>query len=209
MSFSMFFLTVSLLAQNSAEAHTVLEYFEDFHEIRVFDAEGTEIVDNDVGLRLPVGSIIETGSSRAELILIPNGSILSLAEDSMLSIQSLSPPIAQNQVNAFLFRGSFRFKPNNIDNPDGRAPYSFVSDSSILRIRNAEVIVEEGNFIYCIEGVVEMISTDDELIIIRTGKYLDLTGQELAVKTASDEWHASLMEEYEFKTAWRSADFFE
>jgi len=71
-----------------AKAQAVLEYSDDETQLVITDAKGNPLVPSD-GLVLPVGTVIKTMKTTAEIRLNPNGSIIKLSASTTFKIESL------------------------------------------------------------------------------------------------------------------------
>ncbi len=88
------------LAYGQDRSAAILEYFDDELEIQILDAENFEYNNVHEGMELRPGDTIKTFDTTAEIRLESNGSILKLAPDTELSIDSLGRKTATEAETA-------------------------------------------------------------------------------------------------------------
>ena len=99
-----------LLSAQSAQRNpaAVLEFADDIREVEVLDFTGRVVEGADFGTEVLIGFAVRTGQTSAELRLVPNGSILRLAENTFLKFEELQGLPNTSANSAALIAGGIR-----------------------------------------------------------------------------------------------------
>lgn len=101
------FVVLSAGAQTGA--HLILEYADDIYEIDLFNESGNLIEEIDIGAKISLSYTVRTYSTSAEFRLNPNGSIIRMRPNTILSVDSLGGLPDSGGRNSFsLLAGKIR-----------------------------------------------------------------------------------------------------
>jgi len=124
-------------------------------------------------LTVSIGDQIRTGPNSGMVLILPDGSYMTVAENSTLTIQEFWAPSIHNLVN--LMVGKVRFFIQRLGGQPN--PYRVQTPTALIAVRGTtfEVTVLDGNatVVECLEGrvAVETVGLQDREVILEEGRH--------------------------------------
>ncbi|AHC15035.1 FecR family protein [Salinispira pacifica] len=161
-------LPASMLAAQEQDVYAELIYY-DFGtdvEILIPEDDGTEFPYSemegnlDIGMRLPVGSTINTNNGAVEIQLVPNSSVMKLAPDTEFTIKDLSPSRSSGNNDFQVAVGRVRTVASRLS---GNAQMRIRSGSALAGVRGTDFSFDADNGkLFVSEGLVDFAKTTGE-----------------------------------------------
>ena len=148
-------LALVLAQAQSTDPRAVLVYAEDETAMSVTDGAGN-ILEVYLGMGIPAGSSIQTSATTAELQLEPNGSIIKLARDTLMSIDTLQKGTAGSN-NVSVKGGKIRAVIARLTGREDS--YTFFSRNTICGIRGTDFVLSADDVLAVAEGAVDFTKT--------------------------------------------------
>ena len=165
---SLFFIQAQ--DQTSGDPRGVLVYADDETAITVTDGAGN-LLDVYLGMDIPAGSSIQTGATSAELQLEPSGSILKIAQDTLMSIDTLQKG-SVGSSNISVKNGKIRAVIARLTDREDR--YSFFSRNTICGIRGTDFVLSADDVLAVADGAVDFTKTaTEETLRVTTGNMVN------------------------------------
>ena len=163
----LFFPLALVLAQaQSTDPRGVLVYAEDETALSVTDGAGN-ILEVYLGMDIPAGSSIQTYATTAELKLEPNGSIIKLARDTLMSVDTLQKGTAGSN-NVSVKGGKIRAVIARLTGREDN--YTFYSRNTICGIRGTDFVLSADDVLAVADGAVDFTKTaTSETLRVTTG----------------------------------------
>ena len=167
----------SLTAQTTHPGAQIV-WMDNPDEVTIRDKSGTKI-QADFGLMLESESVVQTAKSSAEIVLVPNGSVIIIDKNTTFRIDSLQTGInnQKGNENAFsLILGKFRMVAAKIIG----ATYSVSTPTAVAGVRGTDFYrmydPAAGKDWLCVtEGAVQLYSpTDNEGVLVPAGFFVNL-----------------------------------
>lgn len=161
------FLLTPLFSQNtSAMTTVVLVYVDDEEAFEVRDTGGN-LIESYLGMEIPKGSSIQTGMTSAELQMSPTGTIIKIANNTLMTINNL-----QNQdqgSNDFTLKGG-KLRAVVARLLGREESYNFFNNSTVCGIRGTDFLLDfEGNLVVA-DGAVDFTKlATNETLSVTTG----------------------------------------
>ncbi|MDC7219055.1 MAG: hypothetical protein PQJ59_03880 [Spirochaetales bacterium] len=153
-----------LFAQES-DPRGVLVYAEDETLIQITDAAGNSL-EVYLGMDIPAGSSVHTGATTAELQLEPNGSILKLAMNTIMTVDTLQKGTTGSN-NLSVKSGKIRAVIARLT--DRQDSYNFFSRNTVCGIRGTDFILDANDVLAVADGAVDFTKS-------ATGEVLQVSG---------------------------------
>lgn len=179
--FVFFFAAGAVWAQTRPAA--VLEYFDDELEIQILDSESFEYNNLYMGMELLPGDTVKTFNSSAEISLEPNGTIIRIAPETEITVDSLSGD-GSSTVNAFsMARGRLRAVAARAEG----TRYEFRLPGAVGAVRGTDfgihVAAEGREALFVREGSVAFRArATGEEVVVSAGEIADAAADTLAVQ---------------------------
>ena len=174
----LFFSGFSFLSAQSSQAGAKIVWMDNPEEITIRNSLNREIV-ADFGIMLGSGYTIQTANSSAEIVLVPNGSVIVINENTNFRIDSIRKTEADEAAtqNTFsLLKGKLRFIAAKISG----SSYSVNTQSAVAGVRGTDFYrmydPETGKDWLCVtEGSVQFDSPDGKLgVLVPAGSFVNL-----------------------------------
>lgn len=199
-------LPLSLFAQ--AEESALILYLDDPFEVQIFDANGFEVENPDIGTMINPGDQIETGNTSVELQLQENGSIMRIAEQTSFQMETIQGRGDASETAMSVGRGRMRMVAARVSGRDSR--YSVRTPGAVAGVRGTDFGVEvvpsdvgealEELFVFDGEVLFSALETGQE-IFVAAGQRANLFAESFLPVTMSVEEQAQRQESLGFQAA--------
>lgn len=181
----------------SAAAEARLEYADALGELNVRDGEGDAVLPVELGMKVPLGGLLHTRRTTAELILEPDHAILRVARDTTVHLRGLSKR-RRGRTLLRLDEGSLR---SIVEPLRGLKRFEVQTPSAVVGVRGTDfrIDIDPGvrETVIVFDGVVEVRRDDGETTTLTTGQTVDLLDPDLSVQDLDDGELEELDEESE------------
>lgn len=195
-----FVVTTGLQAGGNSEIYRVrLEYASDPGEVSARDAEGAVIEPVRVGTELPVGAVVTTGETSAELSIGPGHAVVRMDHETSLAIEDLAR-LLRGRTALRLGEGTIRSVVRELL---GAQEFEVSAPRSVSGVRGTdfrvEVVPGEREVITVFEGEVEVRRRDGATRTLGAGESIDAVRADFDPRTLSDEERDELDSESDFE----------
>lgn len=195
-----FLVSPGLQAGGNSEIYRVrLEYASDPGEVSARDGEGAVIEPVRVGTELPVGAVVTTAETTAELSIGPGHAVVRMDRETSLAIEDLAR-LLRGRTALRLDEGTIRSVVRELR---GGQEFEVSAPRSVSGVRGTdfrvEVVPGEREVITVFEGEVEVRRRDGETRTLGAGESIDAVRADFDPRTLSDDERDELESESDFE----------
>ena len=174
----MYFAGSPDLAAQTTQTGAQIVWMDNPDEVIIRDKNGT-LIQAELSLMIESESVVQTAKSRAEIVLVPNGSVIIIDNNTTFRIDSLQSAISneKNNGNAFsLILGKFRLVAARVIG----ASYSVRTPTAVAGVRGTDFYrmydpAAEKDWLCVTEGAVQLYSPKgNEEVLVPAGFFVNL-----------------------------------